>query len=224
MQRDLSRGKKVNRARSTVSLSKDRVLRAAVALADEGGIESLSMRKLGQELGVEAMSLYHYVLNKDDLLDSMADFIVSEFDLPSSEADWKETLRQSAISAHKVLWNHPWACRLNVSRPTVGPAALRYIDSVMGSLRGANFAVQLTHDALHAIFSHIYGFTLQELGVASRIESLDPATTAILLRQMADKYPYLTEVGRGAIHDHEIEFAFVLDLILDGLERTRDAS
>lgn len=224
MPRNLSRGKKIDRAGSTGSLSRERVLRAAVALADHGDIQSLSMRKLGQELGVEAMSLYHYVANKDDLLDGMADFVVSEFDLPSNGTDWRETLRQSAISAHRVLWSHPWACGLNVSRPGVGPAALRYIDSVMGSLRAANFSTQLTHDAHHAIFSHIYGFTLQELGMRSGIESLDPETVAILLRQMSDQYPHLVEVARGAVHDHEVEFAFVLDLILDGLERTRDAS
>lgn len=222
MPRNLSRGKRVARGGSTASLSRERVLRAAVAIADLGGIESLSMRKLGQELGVEAMSLYHYVANKEDLLDSMADFIVSQFELPSNGTDWKETLRQSAISAHRVLWSHPWACSLNVSRPKVGTTALRYIDSVMGSLRGANFSTQLTHDALHAIFSHIYGFTLQELGMRSSIESLDPEAVAILLRQMGEEYPHLVEVARGAIHDHDVEFAFVLDLILEGLERIRD--
>jgi AcrR family transcriptional regulator len=169
MPRNLSRRIKVDRAGSSVNLSKERVLRAAVALADKGGIESLSMRKLGQDLGVEAMSLYNYVASKDDLLDSMADFIVGEFDLPSIGTEWKETLRQSAISAHQVLWRHPWACGLNVSRPKVGPAALRYMDSVMD-----------------------------------------------------DEYPHITEVARGAIHDHEVEFAFVLDLIIDGLEHVRD--
>lgn len=224
MPRNLSRGKKAGHAGSTVSLSKERVLRAAVALADQGGIQSLSMRKLGQELGVEAMSLYHYVANKDDLLDGMADFIVSEFDLPSNGSDWKETLRQSALSAHSILWSHPWACRLNVSRPKVGPAALRYMDSVMGCLRGANFPIQLTHDALHAIFSHIYGFTLQELGIRSGIESLDPESVAILIRQMSDEYPHISEVALGAVHDHEVEFAFVLDLILEGLEKVRAGS
>ena len=198
------------------------MLRAAIALADLGGIESLSMRKLGQELGVEAMSVYHYVADKNDLLDGMADFIVSEFDLPSNGTDWRESLRQSAISAHKVLWRHPWACGLNVSRPSVGPAALRYIDSVMGALRGANFPIQLTHNALHAIFGHIYGFTLQELGIRSSIESLDAGTAAILLRQMADEYPHITEIALGAHHDHEVEFVFVLDLILEGLEQIRD--
>lgn len=221
MPRNLSRGKKTDHARSTASLSKERVLRAAVALADEGGIESLSMRKLGQVLGVEAMSLYHYVASKNDLLDNMADFIVSEFDLPSNETDWKETLRQSAISAHKVLWSHPWACRLKVSRPNAGPAALRYIDSVMGVLRHANFSVQLTHDAHHAIFGHIYGFTLQELGMRSGMESLDPEATAIVLRQMSSVYPHLAEVGRGATHNHEVEYEVVLELILAGLERIR---
>ena len=222
MSRNLSSEKKVRRTESGGNLSKERVLSAAIALADNDGIESLSMRKIGQKLGVEAMSLYHYVANKNDLLDGMADFIVSEFDLPFNGTNWRESLRQSAISAHKVLWSHPWACGLNVSRPSVGPAALRYIDSVMGVLRGANFPIQLTHNALHAIFSHIYGFTLQELGIRSSIESLGPGTSAILLRQMADEYPHITEIALSAHHDHEVEFVFVLDLILEGLEQIRD--
>jgi len=222
MPRNLSREKKVRGGESKGNLSKEAVLRAAIALADKEGLEALSMRKIGQELGVEAMSLYNYVANKGELLDGMADFIVSEFDLPSKGIDWRKTLRESATSAHRVLWSHPWACGLNVSRPAVGPAALRYIDKVMGSLRGADFPIQLTHNALHAIFGHIYGFTLQELGIRSSIESLDPGTTAILIRQMADEYPHITEVALGASHDHEVEFVFVLDLILEGLEQIRD--
>lgn len=222
MPRNLSREKKVRGGESKGNLSKEAVLRAAIALADKEGLEALSMRKIGQELGVEAMSLYNYVANKGDLLDGMADFIVSEFDLPSNETDWRESLRRSAISAHKVLWSHPWACGLNVSRPSVGPAALRYIDSVMGALRGAKFPIQLTHNALHAIFSHIYGFTLQELGIKSGIESLDPRTAAVLFQQMADEYPHIAEIALGAHHDHEVEFVFVLDLILEGLEQIRD--
>lgn len=206
------------------NLTKERVLQAAVSFADQESIESLSMRKLGQELGVEAMSLYHYVASKNDLLDSMADFIVRDFGLPSEGSDWKRTIRESAIAAHAVLWKHPWACRLKVAHPAAGPAALQYIDAVMGCLRRANFSPQLTHDAHHAIFSHIYGFTLQELGVKSEIEALNPEAVEISLRLMSDKYPYLVEVGRGAKHDHEVEFAFVLDLILDGLERVRDNS
>lgn len=203
----------------SANLSRELVLRTAVSLADLSGIESLSMRKLGETLGVEAMSLYHYIANKNDLLDGMADFVVGKFELPSEGSDWKETLRQSALSAHAVLWSHPWACHLNVSRPTVGSAALRYIDSVMGILRNANFSTQLTHDALHAIFGHIYGFTLQELGIRSGLESLDPETVSIRIRQMSIEYPYIAEVALGAKHDHEIEFAFVLDLILEGLAR-----
>ncbi len=182
------------------------------------------MRKLGQELGVEAMSIYHYVASKNDLLDSMADFVVRDFALPSEGRDWKTTIRESAMSAHRVLWQHPWACRLKVARPGAGPAALQYIDAVMGCLRRANFSIQLTHDAHHAIFGHIYGFTLQELGVESGIKSLNAKAVETSLLQMKDKYPYLVEIGRGAKHDHAAEFAFVLDLILDGLEKVRDKS
>lgn len=224
MAKAVSRRKKGVGSGALGNLTKEHVLQAAVSLADLGDIESLSMRKLGQELGVEAMSLYHYVANKNDLLDDMADFVVSEFELPSSAIDWKSAVRGSAMSAHKVLWSHPWACRLKISRPGAGPAALHYIDALMGCLRQANFSTQLTHDAHHAIFSHIYGFTLQELGIKSGIEFLDPEEVKILFLQMKDQYPHLVEVARGAKHDHKLEFAFVLDLILDGLERARDGS
>ena len=210
-------------ARPRAALTRERVLRAAVAIADEGGLESLSMRKLGQELGVEAMSLYNHVANKGDILDGMVDLVSGKFEVASREANWKAAIRQSAISAHEVLLHHPWACSLAMSRPRVGAAKLRYVDSMVGALRAAGFSIQMAHNAMHAIENHISGFTLQELSFPSNVEEMGPEVVAILLRrQTVGEYPSLSEVDLGANHDDQIEFEFVLDLILDGLERVRD--
>ena len=204
------------------NLTRERVLRAAIALADRDGIDSLSMRKLGQELNVEAMSLYNYISNKEELLDAMCDFIVSLFDPPELNIDWKESLRQSYISAQKTLWNHPWACGLSMSRPNIGSAALMNAETTMGVLRRAGFSTQLTHHAMHALDNHLYGSTLQEIGFKLGMESFGPEVAAIYMQQKVDKFPYASEIILEATHDHEIEFKFVLDLILDGLERIRD--
>jgi len=205
-------------------LTRERVLRAAVAIADEGGLESLSMRKLGQELGVEAMSLYNHVAHKGDILDGMVDLVSGKFEVASRGANWKTAIRQSAISAHEVLLQHPWACSLAMSRPRVGPAKLRYVDSMVGTLREAGFTIQMAHNAMHAIENHISGFTLQELSFPSNVEEMGPEVVAILLRrQTVGEYPSLSEVVLGANHDDQIEFEFVLELLLDGLERARDS-
>lgn len=220
---------KVNTAMQTdptaeprIPLSKERVLRAAINLADEAGIESLTMRKLGQELGVEAMSLYNHVSNKDDILDGIVDIVVNEIDLPSNEADWKTDMRQWAISAREILLRHPWACSLIVSRPRVDSAWLRYFDSAFGCLREAGFSIEMTHHAWHVLDSHILGFTLQELNSPFDTEEI-PEVAAMFPRQVpADEYPYITEyitdVFMDSGHDDEFEFEFGLDLILDGLE------
>ena len=214
-----------------VPLTKERVLRAAVNLADEGGIESLSMRNLGQKLGVEAMSLYNHVTNKDDILNGIVDIVVSEIDAPSSRADWKAAMRQRAISAREVLLRHPWAPRLMASRTKPGPAMLRYFDSTIGLLREAGFSIEMTHHAIHAIGSRALGFT-QEL-FDENTEDLGPDVAAIFVRQMADEYPYITELVGEVSHDDDttlggwddqVEFEFGLDLILDGLERLRDTA
>jgi len=205
-------------------LSADRVLRAAIGLADEGGIESLTMRKLAQELGVEAMSLYHHVANKDDLLDGMFDIVVSEIGLPSAGTEWNVALRSSAISAHDVLLRHPWASRL-WSGTTVRPARLRYMDSVLGRLREAGFSAAMTHHAYHALDSHIVGFTLWETGYPPDPELVELAST-FLQELSVEDYPFLAEHVEYHLnvpnHD-ESEFEFGLGLILDGLERLRDA-
>ena len=148
-----------------IPLTRERVLRAAIALCDEGGIESLSMRKLGQQLGVEAMSLYNHVANKDDILDGIVDVVVNEIDVPPIGDDWKAALRQRANSARAVLSRHPWATGLIESRTNPGPATLRYYDSVIGSLREAGFSIEMAAHAFSALDSYIYGFALQEVSL-----------------------------------------------------------
>jgi AcrR family transcriptional regulator len=141
-------------------LSRERVLQAAIALADEAGIESLSMRKLAQALGVEAMSLYHYFANKDAILDAMLEVVFSEYEPPASDADWRAAMRRAAISAHHTLLRHPWACGLLMSPTSPSLAQLRWMDTVLGRFRSAGFSPEMTHHAYHALDSHIVGFTL----------------------------------------------------------------
>ena len=203
------------------NLSRERILKAAIAIADRDGIDSLSMRKLGLELDVKAMSLYNYIANKEELLDAMCDFIVSLFNSPDINVDWKESLRTSSLSAQKILWKHPWASGLSMSRPNIGSASLMYAETTMGALRRAGFSIQLTHHAIHALSNHLYGSTLQEIGFKLGMESFGPEVAAIYLQQRVDKFPYASEIILEATHDHEVEYIFVLDLILDGLERVR---
>jgi AcrR family transcriptional regulator len=146
--------------------TRTQLVRAAIDLADQGGIESLSMRKLSQHLGGAPMSLYNHVSNKDDLLDGMIDALFSEIEPPASEHGWKATMRQRAISIRTVTTRHPWAIGLMESRRTPGPATLRHHDAVIGCLRDAGFSIQLTAHAFAALDSYIYGFALQERSLA----------------------------------------------------------
>ena len=213
-------------AEPRVPLSRDRVLRAAITLADAGGIESLSMRKLAQALGVEAMSLYYYVAKKDDILDGIVDLVVSEIELPADGAGWKAAIRQSAISAHDVFLRHRWACSLMMSSPRVSPARVRYMESLLRCLREGGFSAALTCHAYHALDSHIVGFTLWELTFPADSEELADIAQTFLRELPVDDYPYLAEHIEQHLtqsgHDGEGEFEFGLDLILDGLERLRD--
>ncbi len=208
-----------------VPLSRDRVLRAAIHLADEAGIDALTMRKLAQELGVEAMTLYYYVARKDDLLDGMVDIVVSEIDLPTSGTDWKAAMRRSAISAHDVLLRHPWANGLMMSA-AVRPARLRYMDSVLRRLREAGFSAGMTHLAYHVLDSHIVGSTLWQAGYAALPQDLSDLAATFLRDLSVDEYPFLAEHVEQHLKersaDDEGEFEFGLDLILDGLESIRD--
>ncbi|MCI0572279.1 MAG: TetR/AcrR family transcriptional regulator C-terminal domain-containing protein [Myxococcaceae bacterium] len=210
------------RAKRRTPLSREKVLRAAVTLADEIGIGSLSMRRLGEELGVEAMSLYKHAANKDDILDGIVDLVVSEIQLPTIGGDWKVAMRRRATSAHEVLLRHPWATMLIVSRANVGPAMLRYVDATIGCLREAGFSYAMSDHAWNAVDSHVYGFTLQKLNFPFQPEEYAVAAKAFLPKLPADRYPYLRGLSQQVIdgsHDGLHDFQFGLELILDGLER-----
>ena len=216
-------------AKRRARLNRDRVLRAAMALADAGGIESLTMRRLGEELGVEAMSLYHHVANKDDLLNGMVDAVFSEIDLPSDAADWRTAMRDRGISARKALSRHPWATGLMESRTTPGPATLRHHDTVIGTLRKAGFSIELTAHAFAALDSYIYGFALQEASLPFDTPEETAEVAQMILAQLtAEEYPHLTELTVEHVlkagYDYGNEYEFGLDLILDGLERARDTT
>lgn len=205
-------------------LSRDRVLAGAVAFADEHGIEALTMRKLGQALGVEAMSLYNHVANKDELLDGMVDIVFAEIGLPAGDAGWKEAMRRRAVAARQALSRHRWAIGLMESRTSPGPATLRHHDAVIGCLRGAGFSVEMAAHAFSLLDSYIYGFALQE---ASLPFDTAPQTAEvaemILSRMQPDQYPHLTELAVEHVlqpgYSYGNEFEFGLDVILDGLER-----
>ena len=206
------------------TLSRDQVLRAAVALADQGGIGALSMRKLGQVLGVEAMSLYNHVANKSDLLDGMIDIVFSEIGLPAGDSGWKQAMRQRAISAREVLARHRWAIGLMESRRSPGPATLRHHDAVLGCLRQAGFPVDLTAHAYSLLDSYIYGFALQEASLPfDTPEKTTQVAQEIFGQFAAGTYPHLTELTIQHVlqpgYHYGGEFEIGLDLILDALER-----
>ena len=206
-------------------LSRDQVLQAAVALADEGGVAALSMRKLGQVLGVEAMSLYNHVAGKADLLDGMIDVVFSEIGLPAADGGWKPAMRQRALSARAVLGRHRWAIGLMESRKSPGPATLRHHDAVLGCLRGAGFSVELTAHAYSLLDSYIYGFALQEASLPFGTPEETAQVTKDIAGQMpADEYPHLAELATVHIlqpgYQYGSEFEIGLDLILDALERS----
>jgi AcrR family transcriptional regulator len=209
-------------------LSRERVLRAAVALADGAGIESLSMRKLADELGVVPMALYKHVAGKEELLDGMIDVVVDEIDPPALETDWKSAIRQRILSARRALQRHPWASRVIESKKNPTLVVLEYMDSMIGIFRAGGFSVNLTHHVMHVIGSRILGFT-QELFNDSR--TVDPEVQAVMLRELGGRYPNVMAIATAASHegesvvgqgcDDQFEFEFALDLLLDGFERLR---
>jgi AcrR family transcriptional regulator len=199
------------------------VLSAAIALADERGLAALSMRRLGQKLGVEAMSLYNHVAHKDDLLDGITDLVLREIELPGDDVQWKTALRENAISAHDVLRRHPWACNLVLSSSRPMPVAIRRADWMLRRLREGGLSPEVTFHAYHALDAHILGFTLWQLGHGIVDEQHLAELAANFFRQFPlDDHPYMREhaeqhlngFGRG----EKGAFERVLDLILDGLE------
>jgi AcrR family transcriptional regulator len=214
-------------AERRAQLTRERVLEAAVQFADREGIEALSMRRLAQELGVEAMSLYTHVRSKDDLLDGMVEVVVAEIPIRPHPAGWKASLRGTVLSARGVLLRHPWAPRIIATRVAPGPTMLRYYDVVMGILREGGFSLELTHHAIHMLGSRMLGFT-QDLFDDST--DREPEAAASLAEQLGQAYPYVVEMALAATHDgalggcdDDVEFEFALDVILDGLERLQDA-
>jgi AcrR family transcriptional regulator len=205
-------------------LSPERIVRAAIKLADRRGLEALSMRKLATTLKVEAMSLYNHVANKDELLDAMVDAIVGEIALPPRGGAWKAAMRARAVSALSVMTAHPWAPMLIVSRINVGPNMLRYIDATLATLRDAGFTWEQTDRAWNTLDNYIYGFTLQQQNFPVNPDDYASAAAAYLPMLSAEQYPYMREmtalVADGS-HDGTLDFGFGLDVILDGLERLR---
>jgi len=203
------------------------VLRAAVALADEGGIEALSMRRLAKELGVEAMSLYNHVANKDEILDGIVDLVVGEIELPGDEADWKAAIRRSAISNRDVLLRHRWASNLRMARQSGGPAQLRLADWTLGKLREAGFSKSLIYHAFHILEAYVLGVTVQHLNFPYNDEELAGLATTFLQQLPAGEYPDFVEHVMQHLEPRdggEGGFELGLDLILDGLERARNTA
>jgi AcrR family transcriptional regulator len=212
-------------------LTRERVLRAAVKLADADGFDSLSMRKVAKELRVEAMSLYNHVAGKDDLLDGMVDLVFGEIELPTTDVDWQTAMRRRALSTREALGRHRWAIGLMEARTNPGPADLRVHDAVLGCLLGAGFSAEMAVHASSVQDAYIYGFALQERTLALETAEEFAAAAARRVRTMAPvlgDYPHLAEVVGGHVakagYDPAAEFVFGLDLILAGLERLRERS
>ena len=206
-------------------LTRARVIEAAIDLADRDGIEAVSMRKLGLELGVEAMSLYTHVQAKDDLLDGMADAIVATIPIGSTDGDWQAQLRQTILGARGTLLRHRWAARVIETRTGPGPATIHYMDTVAGILLGGGLGVDLAHHSMHVLGSRVLGFN-QDL--YDDKADVDPAATATMARELSVMFPSVAAIALAASHegglggcDDDVEFSFGLDLILDGLERRR---
>jgi AcrR family transcriptional regulator len=207
----------------SLPLSRDRVLEAAIRVADRGGVAAITMRRVAQELGVEAMSLYHHVPNKDAILDGVVDAVFAAIELPTEGDDWRDAIRARASSARAVLSRHSWALGLMDSRRNPGPATLRHHNAVLGVLREAGFTLAMAVHAVSLIDSYIGGFVLQEANL--------PVTTRDDVEQVAgnilpsDELPYLTEVivdhALKSGYDYASEFGYGLDLILDALEARR---
>jgi AcrR family transcriptional regulator len=210
-------------AASRSRLSREKVLGTAIALADESGIESLTMRRLGEALGVEAMSLYNHVANKEDLLNGMVDAVFNEIELPSHSDRWKTAMRKRSFSFRAALSRHPWATGLKDSGTNPGPATLRHHDRVIGTLRNAGFSIAMTAHAFSAVDSYIYGFAMQEKSLPFSTEEETVAMAHVMLAGLpANEYPYLAELTADHVlqpgYHYADEFPLGLDLILDGLE------
>ena len=220
-----------------VRLNRDRVLQAAVSLADEVGIEALSMRRLAQELDVVPMALYKHVANKEELLDGMVEVIIGEIDPPAPDADWKSAVRRRVLSARRALQRHPWARQAIESRTNKTPTVLDYMETLIGMFRAGGFSVDLTHHVMHAIGGRMWGFTqdLFDDSAGPRVEApaeVPPEARAAMLQQMGERYPNIVAIATSTSHDDgsvvghgcddQFEFEFALDLLLDGFQRLHE--
>ncbi|HSO92035.1 MAG TPA: TetR/AcrR family transcriptional regulator C-terminal domain-containing protein [Arthrobacter sp.] len=215
-------------------LNRERVLRAAVSLADDVGLESLSMRRLAEDLGVVPMAIYKHVANKDELLDGMVASLIGEIDPPAPDQDWKIAVRWRVLSARQALQRHPWARRAIESRTNKTPAVLDYMDTFAGMFLAGGFSVDLTHHVMHAIGGRMWGFT-QELfddptgPTAESPAEISTEAQSAMLEQVAARYPNIAAIAGSMNHDEgsvvghgcddQFEFEFALDLLLDGFER-----
>ena len=215
---------------SRVPLSRERVLRAAIALADESGIESVSMRRLGRELGVEAMSLYRHVANRDEVLNGIIEMVISEVEVPAQGAEWKQAMRRRALSAREMLLRHSWASALSESLSSFGPARLRYADAIIGCMREAGFPIASAYNAFLTLDSYVFGFSLQEVSWPSGCaQTPQEAAVSFQAQFPPEAYPHLAEMtefygSRNGAPDYSTQFEFGLNLILDGLEKLRGPS
>jgi AcrR family transcriptional regulator len=214
-------------ARRREPLSRKRVLQTAMKLADQGGLESLSMRVLARELGVRAMALYHHFVNKDEVLDGLVDLVFEEIGEPEAGLDWRTAMRRRAISVRESLWRHRWAIGLMESRRNPGPANLRHHDAVIGCLRAAGFSIELGAHAYSLLDSYIYGFVLTKINLPfSPGKDVGKMARTMLEPFPVDEYPnlveFITEHATKPGYDYADEFEYGLDLILDGLEAVRD--
>lgn len=204
-------------------LSRERVLHAAIAVADAGSLASLTIRSLADELGVKPMSVYHHVANKEAIIDGIIDVVFSEIELPPADADWRSAQRRRAHSARAALRRHPWATPLMESRSQPGPATLRHHDAVLASLRSGGFSIPLAGHAYSLLDSYIYGFALSEAALPFTPQDVGDVVVDFLAQFPAQQYPHLFEFATQRVmqpgYDYGAEFDFGLELILDALER-----
>lgn len=208
-------------------LNRDRVLRAAVVFADTSGIEALSMRSLAQQLGVVPMALYKHVASKEELLDGMVDVVVAEIGPPRREAEWRTAVLERILSARQSLVRHRWARQVIQSRTHASPVVLEYMDSLMGIFLAGGVSADLTHHAMHALGTRMWGFTQDVFPTPE--PPADPDARAVVFEQFADRYPHIIAIATAASHrkgpsagegcDEQVEFEFALDVLLEGIER-----
>jgi AcrR family transcriptional regulator len=221
-----AQGSSKKRARPRVPLTRELVLGTALRLADQGGLESLSMRKLGQELGVEAMAVYYHFDNKDEVLDGIVDLVWTEIDLPHAGEDWRTAMRRRAVSVHDVLARHRWAIGLMESRQNPGPANLRHHDAVIGNLRAAGFEMATVAHAYSLMDGYIYGYALTKMNLPFDATDDISEMAQTMLEPFPDgQYPnlvaFITEHAMQPGYDFANEFEWGLDVVLDGIERER---